>query len=480
MNRLLSFLIIATIAFSVNAHNIKDYGAIGDGKHIDSDAINAAITDVASKGGGLITIPEGNYLCYSIRLQSNITIELEEGAVIISAPILKDGGFDLPEDNPFDKYQDFGHSHWKNSLIWGIGLKNVSICGKGLIDGSSLSRWDNGANKAISLRECQNVILKDFSVLKGGHFSILLTDVNSLLISGLKIDANRDAIDIDCCKDVVVEDCIVNSPWDDAIVLKSCYALGRFKDTENVMVSNCVVSGYDCGTMLDGTYQLAGELAPDGGGRTGRLKIGTESSGGFKNIVFSHCTFEHCRGIALETVDGGNIENVLINDITMNHIVNSPIFLRLGARLRSPEGTPVGTMKNIQISDIKASNVDSRYAITIAGIPGHFIENVALKNIEIEQVGGCKYTTDTILPEPPGALNHQRDTVYAVNPSQEIGEYENIYPEPWMFGVTHSKGFFIRHAKNISIDNVNFKFTDPDPRPYSLLIDTYNISGLDQ
>lgn len=464
-------LLFPLLAF---AQSVKDFGAKGDGKHIDSDAINKAIEKVAAKGGGTITFPKGNYLCYSIHLKSHIELKLEEGAVIIAADPKGPGKYDEAEPNPNDKFQDFGHSHWQNSLIWGIGLNDVTISGKGLIDGSNLSRWTN-TNKAIGLLDCKNVRLKDFSMLRCGHFALLATEVDSLTITGLKIDTNRDALDIDCCKNVLVADCEVNSPWDDAIVLKACYSTGKFVDCENIIVTRCKVSGYDVGTMLDGTKQLVGELAPDGGGRTGRLKIGTESSGGFKNITFSDCTFEHCRGFALETVDGGHMENIVAKNLKMDHIVNAPIFLRLGARLRSPQGTPVGVMRNIYISNITATNVDSRYCTTIAGIPGHQIENVVLKDINIEVVGGISLTDEVILPAPPGGLKEQRDQKYVVNLKQEVPEYENIYPEPWMFGISHAKGMFIRHARNIILDNVKIKFRDEDPRPYSLLEDISNV-----
>src|SRR5690606_21942438 len=120
--------------------------------------------------------------------------------------------------------------------------------------------------------------------------------------------------------------------------------LGFFRDTENVTITNCFVSGYDRGTMLDGTFLREEPQAPDHDFVTGRIKFGTESSGGFKNITITNCIFERCRGLALETVDGGSLEDVTISNITMRDIVNAPIFLRLGARLRSPKGTPPGKM----------------------------------------------------------------------------------------------------------------------------------------
>jgi len=245
------------------------------------------------------------------------------------------------------RYQDFGHSHWHNSLIWGENLENISILGTGIINGKGLTREGDPryrkqlpgtGNKAISLKLCRNVIIRDISMLFGGHFAILATGVDNFTIDNLKIDTNRDGIDVDCCNNVRISNCTVNSPWDDAICLKSSFALGYAHTTENVTITNCQVSGFDRGTLFNGTYKRdEANLVPDKGGPTGRIKFGTESNGGFKNIAISNCNFVFCRGLALESVDGALLEDVTITNITMRDIINAPIFLRLGARMRGPE-----------------------------------------------------------------------------------------------------------------------------------------------
>lgn len=445
------FLVLTALLLSMNVqakiYNVKDFGAAGDGKTIDSPAINRAIEAAARDGGGTVYIPAGQYECYSIRLQSHITIYLESGAEVIAAYPGEREGYDEAEPNEFNKYQDFGHSHWKNSLIWGIGLEDIMICGPGLIYGKGLTREESRlpgvGNKAISLKLCKNVMLKDFSMLHCGHFALLATGVDNLTIQGLKVDTNRDGFDIDCCNNVRISDCTVNSPWDDAIVLKASYALGYFKDTENVTITNCYVSGFDKGSVLAGTYERLEPQAPDQGFVTGRIKFGTESSGGFKNIAISNCIFERCRGLALESVDGGHLEDIVITNITMRDIVNAPIFLRLGARMRSPEGTPVGKMRRILISNVNVFNADSRYSCIVSGVPGANIEDVFFSNINIYFQGG--YTEE--------------------DARRMIPEQEKVYPEPWMFGTIPASGFYVRHARNIRFDNVNFHFEKPDGRP---------------
>jgi polygalacturonase len=454
---LLSFFAIQSYAASL--FNIRDFGAKGDGKTIDSPAINSAIDAAAKAGGGTIVFPTGTYASYSIRLKSNIVLQLEAGAVLLAAPTTPENGYDAPEPNDYKQYQDFGHSHWHNSLIWGENLENVTICGQGLINGAGLTRGESQqpgvGNKAISLKLCKNVTLQDIKMLMCGHFALLATGVDNMTIENLLIDTNRDGLDIDCCRNVRISNCSVNSPWDDAIVLKATYGLGLFRDTENVTITNCFVSGYDRGTLINATYQSKEySTVPDKEPPTGRIKLGTESSGGFKNIAITNCIFQNCRGLALETVDGGLLEDVVISNITMRDIFNSPIFLRLGARMRSPENTPIGSMKRITIDNVNVYNADSRFASLIVGLPGHCIEDVKLSNIRIVYKGGG--TKEQAMAAVP--------------------ENEKEYPEPAMFGTIPASAFYIRHARNIELSNVEVSFLIPDFRPSVQLDDVKGSS----
>ncbi|HJQ31659.1 MAG TPA: glycoside hydrolase family 28 protein [Pyrinomonadaceae bacterium] len=463
-------------------YSVRAYGARGDGKTVDSGAVNRAIEAAAAAGGGTVHFPAGTYLCFSIRLKSNVALRLEQGAVILAADPERDKGtYDTPEPNEWDMYQDFGHSHWQNSLIWGINVENVSITGPGLIDGRGLTRRSprprrplqagdtpttlgggqaarpvsplgedappetmNGlGNKAISLKLSRNVLLRDFSVLNGGHFALLATGVDNLTIDNLKVDTNRDGFDIDSCRNVRVSNCSVNSPNDDAIVLKSSYALGFARATENVTITNCFVSGYDIGSLLDATYKRNVKEAPDKDGPTGRLKFGTESNGGFKNITITNVVFDHCRGLALETVDGGPLEDVTVSNVTMRDVVTAPIFLRLGARMRGPAGAPPGVLRRVQISNVVVYNAEPRFASIIAGLPGHPVEDVRLSDIRILYRGGG--TREQAALEPP--------------------EKETNYPEPSMFGDLPAYGFFIRHARGVELSNVSVGFMTDDQRP---------------
>jgi polygalacturonase len=315
------------------------------------------------------------------------------------------------------------------------------IWGKGLVRGTNNAPEGSG-NKAISFKLCRNVILRDFTIFNGGWFGILATGVDNLTIDNLKIDTNRDGMDIDCCINVRISNCFVNSPRDDGICLKSSFGLGFARSTENVTITNCQVSGYTEGSLLDGTYKRD-ERAAGGNGPTGRIKFGTESNGGFKNIAISNCVFDYCRGLALESVDGALLEDVVISNITMRDICNAPIFIRLGERMRGPADTPVGKIRRVMISDITVYNADPKNGVIISGDKNNDIEDIRLSNIRIYYKGGG--TSEQALREVPG--------------------FEKEYPEPYRFGTMPSYGFFIRHVDGIQLDNVEVSFSQTDLRP---------------
>jgi polygalacturonase len=450
---------------------VTAFGAKGDGTTIDTPAINRAIEAAAAAGGGTVRFAAGQYLCFSIRLKSNVALFLDQGAVIIAAdplPVGQAGGYDDPEPvQPWEAYQDYGHNHWHNSMIWGEDLHDITIYGPGRIWGRGLTRSNSPdshnpankrtqgvGNKAISLKNCRNVVLKDFQILKGGWFGILATGVDNLLIDGLMIDTNRDGMDIDCCRNVRVANCAVNSPWDDAIVPKSSFALGYNRSTENVEITNCYVSAaYVEGTMIDGTWKKfdPSKKVP----HTGRIKLGTESNGGFKNITVSNCVFDGCQGLALESVDGALIEDVTITNITMRDIVSAPIFMRLGSRLRGPkESTKTGTLQRVIVSNIVCSNSASHLGCIISGVPGFEIRDVKLHHIYIQHRGGGTREQAAIQPS----------------------ENENKYPEPNMFGNMPSQGFYLRHVKNIEMSDIEIASMAEDARPAFVL---QNVEGAD-
>lgn len=437
--------------------DVRAFGAKGDGTSVDTSAINKAVDHVAALGGGTVYFGPGVYLSFSIRLKSKITLYLDQGAVLLAAPTpfegLATGGYDLaePMDPAVEAFQDFGHNHWHNSLIWGENIHDVTLAGPGLIWGKGLARdWhdEDGlggsrkpgtGNKAIALKNCHNVLLRDVKILQGGWFCLLATGVDNLTIDNVTVDTNRDGFDIDCCRNVRIVNCTVNSPWDDGICPKSSYALGYPRATENVTISNCFLSGrYEMGSVIDGTWRQM----PSTFNGTGRIKCGTESNGGFKNITVSNCVFEDSRGIALESVDGAYLEDVTISNITMRGAQNSPLFLRLGRRMRGPTGVPVGTLKRILISNITSFNGVTMPS-TIAGVDGYPVEDVKISDVYLHQQGGLSENLSGYTPEAK----------------------EDQYPEPGMFGRLPATGFWVRHGRNIELSHIEVATSRPDNRP---------------
>jgi polygalacturonase len=456
--------IIATLAGALVSgrqaatYDVRAFGAKGDGRSLDNESINRAIAAAHAAGGGTVRLPAGTYLSTSIHLQSHVGLFIDHGASIVAADVTV-GPYDEPEPNPLDMYQDFGHSHWHNALIWGDGVEDVSISGPGLIHGKGLVRNHNAqtprgsGDKAISLKNSRNITIRDVSILHGGWFAILATGVDNLTIDNIKVDTNRDGIDVDSCRNVRISNATVNSPFDDGICLKSSYGVGALRATENVTITNCQVSGYDEGTLLDGTFKRTVRYAR---GPTGRIKFGTESNGGFKNVTISNCVFDYSRGLAIESVDGGPIEDVAISNLTMRDIVNAPVFVRLGNRARGPNQPPPGVIKRVRIDSVVASNVDSRHGMLVSGIPGHPIEDLSISNVRIAYRGGGT-PADAAL-EPP--------------------EKETDYPEPDMFGNIPVYGLFARHVTGLTARDLHVSLDRADARP-AIRLDDVSRADID-
>ena len=447
-------------AFTAQAqgvYNVRDFGAKGDGKTLDSPAFNDAIQQAVSKGGGRIDVPAGVYLCGSIRLGDNIELHLMAGAKILAAPA-KMKAYDESEVFGFPEYQDGGHTYFHNSLIWAEGRQNVSITGRGMIDGEGLTKKDTerGGNvqggsigtgdKAIALKQCKNILIRDITIFRGGHFAIIVTGCERGTIDNVTIDTNRDGIDIDCCKYLTVSNTKVNTPSDDAIVLKASYALKKAVACEHILINNCLVTGYKLGTFLDGTY-----VPEKVNWVCGRIKLGTESNGGYRNIAITNCTCMWSSGLAFEEVDQGRMENITVSNISMSHVHHYPIYITTGCRNRGPkEVTQPSSARDIYINNVVADDCDSLAGIIVTGMPGEPIRNVSLQNIRIQYRGGGQKV---------------------IKPYREQG---TNYPEPRWAGPTPAYGLFARHVDGLTLRNVRFELMRPDERPDIVLEDVIN------
>ena len=377
-----------------NVIDITEYGAEA-GFEADAvkntEAINKAMEDLSAMGGGTVIVPDGLFKMYTIVLQSNVNIFLSDDAIILGARPGVDGGNYLePEVNKYFGLQDHGHSFFRNSMIYGIGVENVMIYGEGLISGSYIDKrgftyftvsrrdtadpkfrtepgyngvwnppddvdtlkdqgyhfflneggqptWKN-ATKSIAIIDSRNIVLSGFDMREAGHFAIITEGCSNLLIENMVIDTNRDGMDIDGTSDVTIRNCWINAPLDDAICLKASFGTGRLDPTENVLIHNCVVSGYDAGSVLEGTF-LENRLesdAWDARGPNGRIKLGTEATCGFDRITIAGVVFAHSEGLNLQTVDCSNLTNIIATDLAMFDVTDSPVYIQIGDRGRYP------------------------------------------------------------------------------------------------------------------------------------------------
>jgi polygalacturonase len=425
--------------------NVRDYGAAGDGKTLDSPAINRAIEECQGAGGGLVEFPAGTYLSGSIRLKSNVDLRLAKGATILGAPN-NIGAYDPPEPNPNDKWQEFGYNHVRTALIWGDGVENVSISGPGTINGSALTRSPKpsdppgGGDKAIAVRSCRNVRFSDFTVNQGGHFAMLITACDGVKVGNVTVRTSRDGIDIVGSRNVEVYGTDVESiryengvmkGGDDAIVLKSNRSLGRRLLSENITIRDCRVATNSHG-----------------------IHFGSETAGDFRNIQFRNIVIEHAdkAGISITSSDGAVIENVTYENIRMSKVAQ-PIYIKLSNRQgRTPEApTALGRIRNITLKNITATDVygyikNEQWTSTIMGKPGAPVENITLENVRLTYKGGGTAEQAAIVPP-------ENDSFRAVD----------VGPRP-------SYGFYCRNVKDLRFRNVEVSFEKDDRRP-ALIVD---------
>ena len=410
--------------------NVRRFGARGDGQAKDTEAVQRAI-DAAGRDGGCVHFPPGRYVCGTLRLRSHVTIQLENGATLAAAPERSD--FDEYEKLGYDSFSDMETTDFNFALICGREVEHVAIVGPGRID---MTRTKRGGPKPIALKLCRNILVRDLTIENAPNYNISLLGCDFVDIMGVTIrNGYCDGIDPDSCRHVRIANCFIES-WDDAIVPKASPSLGYLRATEHVTVTNCVLT-----TACNA------------------LKLGTESSGGFKDIVFSNCSVfsspnlwpgrRATSGVSLEMVDGGAIERVAVANITMRD-VRAPIFVRLGNRGRAQTKPVPLHLRDVSISDIVAT--DAGFASSITGIPGFPVTGLSLRNIRITAHGGGKPDLAT----------------------RPVPERENEYPDAGRFGDLPAYGLYCRHVEGLVLDGINLSFSEPENRPALILDDVSN------
>jgi polygalacturonase len=417
------------------ALDVTKFGAVGDGTTLNTAAIQKAIDACHTQGGGMVNIPAGRFLTGTIQLTDNVTLHLDGQAVLL-------GSANATDYRNVDPFTDGTGNPLGYALIVADGASHVGLEGNGTIDGQG--KAVKAAQSPYKIRpflvrwlRCTDVTVKDVHLTNPGAWTLNFFQTHNATITGVTIRsrttglANNDGIDLDSCENVRIRNCDIDS-GDDALCLKA---------TSPLPCSNITASGCKLSTKCNA------------------LKLGTESLGDFDKISLTDSQIYNTgmSGIALYAVDGANLHDVTVSNVTMDG-VTVPISIRLGARLKTfrpgDVAKPVGQLHDITIKNVQVKGA-KQIGMLMNGVPGHPIKDITLENITIELPGGGKAEDATIqLAEKPAA-----------------------YPEYNMFGkVMPAYGIYLRHAQGVSFKNVHTTVLKPDARPTMVLIDAVDVT----
>ena len=433
---LASALLTTTAAVQADDINVASLGVKPGSDKPVTALLQQAIDRCSATGGGQVLIPAGTYVTGAISLKDDVELRLSKGCVL-------KGSTRHPDD-----YQA------GRGVIVARGVKNAAITGLGVIDGQgfhpNFQRYGNNQGNrphAIYFEDCRQMTIHDVDIRNAAWWTLRLFRCDGVSIDNVKIYShsivNNDGIDVDA-KNVTISNCRIDCD-DDGICLKS-------DDPdflpENIAVTNCVIAS-NCNP----------------------IKLGTSSLCGFRNITFSNCVIRPATesnvwdwsreyrevqkgkltglaGIAVESVDSGDIENVQFHNITMEGVI-TPIFVCLNKR--KGQG---GSIRNLVFSGITAK-AQGVIPTLISAMPGTYIDGITLRDIVVEHVG--------------------RGT--AEDAAKPLRENLNGYPENRMYG-HHNPAYalYVRHAKNLTVDNFQVRTLNPDARPAVVMEDVLGAS----
>lgn len=430
------FLILLWCFLSVNSFaqvfNVFDYGAKGDGKTNDQEAIQRAVN--ACKNGGTVLLKNGTFLTGQIELVSNMTLQIDSTATVLGMKSDEESVY--PHQLIETQYPNRMEQDCQRRLIYGNHIENVTITGGGTLNGQGdYEPWMNvkelGTEKdrpsILAFVGSKNITVSNVTMLYPACWTQVYIECDDVHIKGIKVNTgqltpNRDGIDIVDCHNVLIEDSFIQSE-DDGI----CFKSGSEYGCKDVVVRNCIIDKLN---------------VPAGNG----FKLGTDGLGSFMNFEVYDLTIKNAfqnSALVIESMDGAVIDNINIKDCTIENS-GQAIFVLLADRKRTvPDRKErIGTISNIHFENIKGKDFTQQYPSIITGIEGHNIQNISFKNIDFELKGGIS------------------------NKDQTVMEYDGKYPEGSKFGNTNAYAFFVRHTDEISFVNCTISSEEDDAREW--------------
>lgn len=414
---------------SVNEFYVTDFGAIGDGKTINTACIQNAIDTCYQSGGGNVIFPNGEYITGTLFMRSYITLKLEVNAVLKGS---REQGH-YPVDSTLVHKQRYDlEPHMNPALIYCEDCEDIMFVGPGTIHGNG-QEWE-GYYRPMLIRflRCRNVRMRDLRLRNPASWNTAFLECEKVYVHGVDIisinNGNGDGLDFDACSDVIVSDCNLDCS-DDCICLQNSV---KNKKCKNVTITNCVMTS-----------------------KWAAFRIGLLSRGDFQDITISNCVIHdvECSGFKIQMSEGGVLNNILVENIVMRDVPR-PIMIThnrfkfyVDGEIPIPKTGVVSGIKfnNILIDVDKEKGYIKNSGIIIQGLPDAIISNIELNNIDYT-VYGADRVPEIDLDSVP-SIDDQRPEYFV---------WDNKLP---------CYGLFLDNVREISIQNLKIRCLFPSNKP---------------